>query len=60
LYAGRIVWNRQTFIKDPETGRQNPRDQWMTADAEHLRIIDAETWDRVRARREERGGPKSV
>jgi site-specific DNA recombinase len=32
----------------------------MTADAEHLRIIDAGTWDRVRARREERGGPKGV
>ncbi|WP_245322142.1 recombinase family protein [Bradyrhizobium sp. LTSPM299] len=47
LYAGRIVWNRQTFIKDPETGkrisRENPRDQWMTAEAEHLRIIDADT-----------------
>jgi site-specific DNA recombinase len=35
LYGGRIIWNRQTFIKDPETGkrisRENPRDQWMTA-----------------------------
>ncbi|WP_338828344.1 recombinase family protein [Bradyrhizobium sp. 27S5] len=61
LYAGRIIWNRQSFIKDPETGkrisRENPRDQWMTAEAEQLRIIDAETWDRVRARREQRGGP---
>jgi len=60
LYAGRIVWNRQTFIKDPETGkrisRENPREQWMTADAEHLRIVDAETWAKVRARREDRGG----
>jgi site-specific DNA recombinase len=60
LYAGRIIWNRQTFIKDPETGkrisRENPREQWMAADAEHLRIINADTWTRVRARREERGG----
>jgi site-specific DNA recombinase len=33
LYGGRIVWNRQTFIKDPETGkrisRPNPQDAWM-------------------------------
>lgn len=62
LYAGRIIWNRQSFIKDPETGRrisrENPRAQWMTADAEHLRIIDPETWARVQARRDERGGPQ--
>nr|WP_246741516.1 recombinase family protein [Bradyrhizobium aeschynomenes] len=61
LYAGSIVWNRQTFIKAPETGkrisRENPRDQWMPADAEHLRVIDRDTWERVQARREERGGP---
>lgn len=48
LYAGQIIWNRQSFIKDPETGkrisRPNPRDQWMHANAEHLRIIDAKTW----------------
>jgi site-specific DNA recombinase len=64
LYAGRIVWNRQTFIKDPETGkrisRENPREQWMTAEAEHLRIIDADTWAKVRTRREDRGGPKGT
>lgn len=48
LYSGRIVWNRQSFVKDPDTGRRisrvNPREQWMTADAEHLRIVDPETW----------------
>lgn len=62
-YAGRIVWNRQTLIKDPETGkrvsRENPREKWMIADADHLRIIDADTWERTRTRREERGGPRS-
>jgi len=40
LYAGRIIWNRQRFIKDPETGkrisRENPREQWMTAEAKDL------------------------
>jgi site-specific DNA recombinase len=52
LYGGRMVWNRQRFIKDPETGRRvsrpNPHDQWMTADAEHLRIVDKKTWDKAR------------
>lgn len=61
LYVGRIVWNRQTFIKNPDTGkrisRENPRDQWMASDAPHLRIIEQEVWDRVQARRQERGGP---
>jgi site-specific DNA recombinase len=60
LYAGRIVWNRQTFVKVPETGkrisRENSRDQWMTAEAQHLRIIDADTWTRVQARKKDRGG----
>lgn len=59
LYAGKIVWNRQRFIKDPDTGRRvsrpNPPDQWMTADAVHLRIIDSETWARASARSSMRG-----
>jgi len=32
----------------------------MCAEAEHLRIIDAKTWELVRTRREERGGPRGV
>jgi site-specific DNA recombinase len=52
LYVGRIVWNRQTFIKDPDTGkrvsRKNPRAQWMSAEAPHLRIVDQSIWDRCR------------
>lgn len=60
LYSGRIVWNRQSFVKDPDTGRRisrvNPREQWMTADAEHLRIVDPETWQAVQARIGERAG----
>ena len=60
LYNGIIVWNRQRFIKDPDTGkrvsRPNPRDQWMTADAEQLRIVDKKTWDCVQARLGDRAG----
>ena len=60
LYVGRIVWNRQSFIKHPETGRRvsrpNPKSEWMTADTPELRIIDDDTWNRVQTRRAERGG----
>ena len=51
LYAGRIVWNRQSFIKNPDTGkrvsRPNPEGEWMTRDAEELRIVDDETFAAV-------------
>ena len=44
LYIGRIVWNRQRFIKDPETGKRasrlNPRDEWVVQEVPELRIID--------------------
>lgn len=60
LYAGRLTYNRQRFIKDPATGkrqsRENPRDQWMTADLPELRIVDAETWETAQTRRADAGG----
>jgi len=50
LYVGRVVWNRQSFIKNPETGRRvsraNPQSEWMTADVPELRIIERETWEK--------------
>lgn len=27
LYIGKLVWNRQRFIKDPATGKRHPRDE---------------------------------
>ena len=43
LYIGRIVWNRQRFIKDPDTGkrvsRPNPEEEWITRDVPKLRIV---------------------
>ena len=60
LYHGRIVWNRQHFVKDPETGRRvsrrNPQSEWMTVEAPQLRLIDDDTWTKVQLRRAERGG----
>ena len=54
LYIGQLVWNRQRFIKDPDTGkrqaRMNPREEWVTREVPELRIIDQPLWDAVKAR----------
>lgn len=54
IYIGQYVWNRQQFIKDPDTGKRvprfNPEDEWIRAEAPELRIVDQELWDRVKAR----------
>jgi DNA invertase Pin-like site-specific DNA recombinase len=53
LYIGRITYNRQRFVKDPESGkrvsRPNPEALWITSEVPHLRIIDQETWEAVQA-----------
>jgi site-specific DNA recombinase len=60
LYVGEIVWNRQRFIKNPDTGkrvsRPNPESEWVRSETPHLRIIDQATWSKVQARRADRGG----
>jgi site-specific DNA recombinase len=62
LYKGRIVWNRQRFVKDPETGRRvsrpNPQSEWMIADAPKLRIVDNDVWTKVQQRRTDRSGER--
>ena len=54
LYDGRLVWNKQHYVKDPRTGkrlaRPNPQDQWIVEDVPHLRIIDEALWQRVQDR----------
>lgn len=46
LYVGKLIWNRQHFIKDPQTGkrqaRMNPESDWIIEDVPALRIIDEE------------------
>jgi hypothetical protein len=53
LYDGRLVWNRVSMHKDPDTGRRvsraNPEDQWITTAVPHLRIVAAELFAKVRA-----------
>jgi len=54
LYAGVLVWNRQRFIKNPETGtrvsRVNAESEWIRTEVPHLRIVDDELWQAVRER----------
>jgi site-specific DNA recombinase len=54
LYIGKLVWNRQTFIKDPATGkrqaRPNPSQEWVTQGIPDLRIVDDQLWSAVKAR----------
>ena len=51
LYTGTITYNRQRFVKDPETGKRvsrlNPEHEWVKTDVPDLRIIDDETWNKV-------------
>src|SRR5690606_4049068 len=58
IYIGRLVWNRQSFVKEPRTGkrqaRPNPEAEWIVTDVPELRIIDQELWDRVKARQKGR------
>lgn len=50
------MWNRQSFIKNPDTGRRgarlNPASDWIIKDMRELRIIDQELWDRVKVRQQ--------
>lgn len=58
LYAGCMVWNRQRFIKDPDTGkrisRPNADSVRVVTDVPELRIVDPEKWDRLQAMLAER------
>ncbi len=64
LYVGVLVWNRQRFIKDPNTGkrvsRPNPESQWVKTEVPHLKIVDDDLWQALRLRQkaiEEKVGP---
>jgi len=52
-----LVWNRQRFIKDPNTGkrvsRPNPEAKWIRTDVPELRIVDDELWRGVKLRQAE-------
>ena len=56
LYIGRLIWNRQSFVKDPETGRRvsrpNPEASWIIQEVPELRIVPQDLWDAVKRRQE--------
>ena len=60
LYIGRLIWNRLSYIKDPETGRRRSRQNgaWQVTSVEvpHLRIVPQDLWEAVRARQAELDG----
>jgi len=54
LYIVELTWNRQHFIKDPNTGKQvtrrNDEKDWVRADQPELRIVHQDLWDAAKAR----------
>jgi site-specific DNA recombinase len=64
LYAGRLVWNRQQFVKDPDTGKRvtrvNAKATHMAADLPHLCIVDHDIWSAAQAILERKGGPHAT
>jgi hypothetical protein len=48
------VWNRQRYVKHPDTGKQtarlNPPTEWTTKDVPELRIIDDALWQAAKGR----------
>ena len=57
LYIGRLVWNRQRYIKDPNTrkrvARLNPEQAWVIQEVPDLRIVDDALWQQVKQRQTE-------
>ena len=56
LYIGRLVWNRQRFVKDPTTGKRqarlNPSEAWIIEEVPDLRIVENALWQRVKERQD--------
>ncbi|MGF1609004.1 MAG: recombinase family protein [Kiloniellales bacterium] len=56
LYAGRLEWNRCSYVKDPRSGkrvaRPNPRELWEIVELPELQIVDKALWDAVKQRQQ--------
>lgn len=56
-YIGKLIWNRQKKLKNPDTGRYayrlNPQSEWVHGDAPELRILPQELWDAAKVRQDE-------
>lgn len=55
LYKGMLVFNRQSFAKNPKTGKRtarlNPENQWLRKEAPHMAIISEDIWNKANERR---------
>jgi len=56
MYIGRMIWNRQRFIKDPDSGkrqsRSNPESEWIVQEVPDLRILDDVLWNAAKSRQD--------
>jgi site-specific DNA recombinase len=54
MYLGRLIYNRQRFLKDPDTAnrvpRLNPSKDWIVIDMPELRIVSEDIWHQVHQR----------
>jgi len=62
LYRGQMIWNRQRFIRNPDTAtrvsRPNENEDRIVTDVPELRIVDDATFNAAQARRAQRGGER--
>ena len=53
IYKGLQIWNRSTWVKNPETRlrvrRDNPESEWITSEHPELAIVTPEIWAAARA-----------
>ena len=54
LYVGRLVWNRQRFVKNPDTGKRvariNAQSEWIVKEVPELRIVPDDLWTAAKER----------
>jgi site-specific DNA recombinase len=65
IYIGRLVWNKQRFLKDPQTGRRvtriNPESERVAVNVPEWRIVPQDLWDKAQIRLETlRSSPAAV
>ncbi len=64
LYAGRIVFNRQSFVKDPKSGKRqarlNPEADRVEQSVPELAIVAEDMFAAAQAKRTENGGPRKL
>jgi DNA invertase Pin-like site-specific DNA recombinase len=64
LYAGRLIWNRREWRKDPSTGKAVARmrdpSEWVVVDLRECRIIDQKLWAATQARMREVGAVRTT